>query len=332
MDLKLICASHSPLIYFPATESPDVAALRAGLALTREHVRQFDPELVVIFGGDHYGGHQMASMPAFCVGVEATALPDVGGSAGTLRVPRDIAVRCVNALREDSVDVAVSYAMEVDHGFSQILKEACGGVDQYPVLPIFVCCLQPPFVPFKRARALGSAVARFLRTLDFDRVLIIGTGGLSHDPEKLFPAIDDVPPQWRPYHLLGKRQADVSQASWMAYEIEAHHTAAGMIGRNELPIEILKINEPWDRAFLDLLEQGDLAAFDKWTAQQVIQGGGFGAMETLSWVAATQAMNDVTGYRPKAVFHRGMPDVGIGFAIAETDAVPVVAASALEVA
>jgi hypothetical protein len=46
-------------------------------------------------------------------------------------------------------------------------------------------------------------------------------------------------------------------------------------------------------------------------------------METLSWVAATQAMHDASGYRPKAVFCRGMPEVGIGFAIAETDPVPL---------
>ena len=318
MDLKLVCASHSPLIHFPARETSDTLALRAALADTQSRIRTFDPELVIIFGCDHYGGHQMASMPAFCVGVEATALADVGGTPGRLTVPRQTAVRCVDALRGDDIDVAVSYAMDVDHGFSQALVELTGGVSAYPVLPIFVSCLQPPFVPFKRARALGAAMARFIRTLELDRVLILGTGGLSHDPEMLFPAIDNVSPEWRPYHLLGNRQNDVSQASWLAYEIEMHHAAAGMLARGELPVEALKIDEAWDRAFLNLLEHGDLADVDRWTPTEVIAGGGFGAMEILSWIAATQCMSEATGARPRRSFHRGIPEVGIGFGIAET--------------
>ncbi len=323
MDLKLVCASHSPLIYFPARETPDVEAMRAAMADTQARIRDFDPQLIVMFGCDHYGGHQMASMPAFCVGVEATALADVGGTPGALNVPRKLAVDCVNALREDDVDVAVSYAMEVDHGFSQALQELTGAIDAYPVLPLFISCLQPPFVPFKRARAFGAAMARFIAGLEVERVLILGTGGLSHDPEMLFPAIDDVSEEWRPYHLLGNRQTDVPQAKWLAYEVEAHHAAAGMLARGEIPVEALKISASWDRAFLDLLASGDLRIVDQWTPEEVIAGGGFGAMEVLSWVAATQSMADATGVRPSASFQRAIPEVGVGFGIAETPPAPL---------
>lgn len=323
MQAKLVCASHSPLIYFPASETSAVSKLRESFAAVKKNIETYDPDLVVMFGCDHYGGHQMASMPAFCVGVEATALEDIGGAPGKFKVPRQIAVHCVNALRADNVDVAVSYAMEVDHGFSQTLKETCGEIARYPVLPIFICSLQPPFVPFRRGRALGAAVSRFLQTLDCERVLIIGTGGLSHDPEKLFPPIDDVSPEWKPYHLLGTRQNEVSRERWMKYESDAHYTAAGLLSRNEFPVEALKINEAWDTAFLDLLEHGKLSAFDDWTPEAVIRGGGFGAMETLVWVTAAQAMDHATGQRPRPVFYAAMPEVAIGFGIAETEIAPV---------
>lgn len=319
MDLKLVCVSHSPLIYFPARETPDIQEMRAALAAVRSRVAAFDPQLVVMFGCDHYGGHQMAAMPAFCVGVEATALADVGGSPGKLQVPRNLAIDCVNALRNDNIDVAVSYAMDVDHGFSQALHEIAGGVARYPVLPIFVSCLQPPFVPFKRARALGAAVARFIATLGLDRVLVLGTGGLSHNPEQLFPAIDDVPEEWFPYHLLGNRQSEVPQADWIAFQIEMHQMAAGMLARGEIPAEALKISADWDREFLHLLEHGDLASVDAWTSEGVIAGGGFGAMEVMTWIAAAQAMRDTSGARPSTTFHRAITEVGIGFGIAETD-------------
>lgn len=323
MHIKLACSSHSPLIYFPASETADVASMRDGIVATRGRIEQFDPDLVILFGCDHYGGHQMASMPAFCIGVEAIALADVGGTPGKLNVPRDLAVQCVNFVRNADVDIAVSYAMEVDHGFSQPLQELCGGVDRYPVLPIFVCCLQPPFVPFKRGRALGSAVAKFIGTLKAERILILGTGGLSHDPEMLFPAIDDVAPEWRPYHLLGNRQTAVPQQKWIDYEIEAHHMAVDMLRRGELPVEALKIDPKWDRAFLSALEREDLSVFDHWTPERVIARGGFGAMEVLSWITAAQTMDDATGQRPTTIFHRGIPEVGVGFAIAETEPAPL---------
>jgi 2,3-dihydroxyphenylpropionate 1,2-dioxygenase len=298
--------------------------MRESIVATRNRVMEFNPDLVVLFGCDHYGGHQMASMPAFCIGVEAEALADVGGTAGMLNVPRGLAVSCLNAVRAAGVDAAVSYSMVVDHGFSQPLQEICGGVARYLVLPIFVSCLQPPFVPLKRARALGEAIAGFLSTLAFDRVLIMGTGGLSHDPSRLFPAIDDVSDEWRPYHLLGTRQSEVPQARWIAYEIDAHHRGVEMMRRGEFPAVALKISEPWDRAFLNVLERGDLVGFDRWTPKQVIDGGGFGAMEILTWIAAVQALANTTGRRPTTTFHRGIPDVGVGFAIAESDPAPLI--------
>jgi 2,3-dihydroxyphenylpropionate 1,2-dioxygenase len=316
--MMLVCASHSPLIYFPASENEAVRSMRAALAATRERILAFDPELIVLYGCDHYGGHQMVSMPAFCVAVEATALADVGGTPGALRVPRDMAVAAVNFIREHGVDVAVSYAMDVDHGFSQPLKELTGDVAAFPVLPIFVSCLQPPFVPFARGRALGKVCAAFLRSTQLERILVIGTGGLSHNPEHLFPAIDDVAEEWKSYHLLGKRQNEVPQEAWIDYEVRMHRLGAEMIARGEIPAEALCISEEWDRAFLRNLCKGDLAAFDECTAADVIQGGGFGAMEILSWVTATQTMQSATRVSPSPTFYRPLPEVAIGFGIVES--------------
>jgi hypothetical protein len=146
MQLFMVSASHSPLLDFPAKESPAVLNVRAALAATRARIEGFDPDLVVLFGVDHYGGQHMACMPSFCVGVEATALADVGGTPGRLDVPRDLAIQAVGAIRKAGVDTAVSYDMAVDHGFSQALSRLLGGVDRYPVLPIFVSCIQPPYV------------------------------------------------------------------------------------------------------------------------------------------------------------------------------------------
>ncbi len=328
MQLLMVCASHSPLIYSPHKVTPAYTAVRGAVSAARDRITRFDPELVILFGGDHYGGHQMASMPAFCVGIEATAIADVGGTAGRLRVPRQVAVDAVNALRRDDVDVAVSYAMEVDHGFSLALDTLTGGLDTYPVLPIFVSCIQPPFVPFRRARALGEAVGRFAASLPYRRILVMGTGGISHDPEFLFPSIDNVSDEWRPYILSGRRQTDVLQQSWIDYEIEAHKQAAVILADDSVPAETYKIKEAWDKAFLAKFCAGNMSVFDEWSPPEVVASAGIGAMETLSWVSAAAAMYAATGAKPREIFHGPCREIGVGFGVAEAGPSHVLAKSA----
>ena len=325
MKLMMACASHSPLLLFPAHETEVVKAIWASLHAERRRIEEFNPDLVIIFGADHYGGHQMVSMPAFCVGVEATALADVGGTPGRLRVPKEVAVRAVDALRRDNIDVAVSYSMDVDHGFSQVLQLLTGGIDVYEVLPIFVSCIQPPFVPFHRARALGAAVGRYAVSLPYERILFVGTGGIAHNPISVFPPIDHVPQEWRPYHLFGKRQTGVSQQSWIDYQIAAHHQGALIIAEESMPLEAVGINSKWDREFMDIFCSGDLSTFDSWEPDDVVAAAGIGAMETLSWIAAGQAIQTATSARPRSLFLEGCREVGVGFGVAEAGPAPALA-------
>lgn len=317
MEFMMVSASHSPLLDFPAKESDAVKNVLNALEETRVRIKAFDPELVILFGVDHYGGHQMACMPSFSVGVEATALADVGGTPGPLNVPRDIAVAAVNSLRKQGVDTAVSYAMEVDHGFSQALKRLTDGLDTYPVLPIFMCCLQPPFVPFARARALGQAVGEFAKSLKQERILFIGTGGLAHDPAFLFPPIDVVSDAWKPYILHGKAQSEVTQQSWIDYEIEAHQFGAQMLADDNVSEADANLKDDWDKAFMTLLCKGDLSAFDAWEPDQVMADAGIGAVEVQSWIAAAQAMKTAAEATPHQTFQQTAKEIGIGFGIAE---------------
>lgn len=317
MPFFMVAASHSPLLDFPARESSSVLNILAALEQARARIRAFDPELVILFGVDHYGGHHMDCMPSFCVGVEATAIADVGGTPGRLNVPRELAVQAVKAIRAAGVDTAVSYAMDVDHGFSQALKRLLGGVNTYPVLPIFVSCLQPPFSPFARARALGEAVGSFARTLGQKRILFMGTGGLAHNPYHLFPPIDEVQPEWRPYILHGKAQSDVPQQDWLDYEIREHHVGAKMLISDEMTHEMVGLNDRWDKAFLATYCEGALSTFDQWDPEQVMAEAGIGAVETQSWIAAGQAMLTASGALPRVMFHEVSMEVGIGFGIAD---------------
>lgn len=49
------------------------------------------------------------------------------------------------------------------------------------MLPVFINGVAAPLPGFQRTRLLGEAMGRFLNTLN-KRVLILGSGGLSHQP------------------------------------------------------------------------------------------------------------------------------------------------------
>ncbi len=161
MNTRLLCASHSPLLYCYKKEPERWAELQQAFTAQAEAIRDFDPELVIAFGSDHFNGFFLKMMPSFCVGFQATAVGDIGGFPGSLDVPEDLAKSLVADLRRQKIDTGVSYRMTVDHAFSQTIHLMLGGLSARPVIPIFINCITPPFVPFIRSRLLGEAVGRF---------------------------------------------------------------------------------------------------------------------------------------------------------------------------
>src|SRR5690606_31808632 len=103
--------------------------------------RAFDPELVIVFGADHYSGQHMRLMPSFAIGQAAEAIDDDGGRPGKLDVPFDLSLACATHAIEAGIDVATSFAMEVDHGFSAVIGHFLGAIDAKPVIPVFVNAL-----------------------------------------------------------------------------------------------------------------------------------------------------------------------------------------------
>ena len=81
--------------------------------------------------------------------------------------------------------------MDVDHGTVQPLEGLFGDATTKPVIPIFINSVATPLGPIRRVRALGTAVGDFLAGLG-KRVLIVGSGGLSHDPP--VPTLATAPP------------------------------------------------------------------------------------------------------------------------------------------
>lgn len=302
----LCCMSHSPLLNLPGPSADLLDDIGGALSAARDFVADYDPELVVIFSPDHYNGFFYRCMPAFCIGTAATGVGDYGSYAGPLNVAAELANACAAAVLDADVDVAISAAMDVDHGTVQPLQTLFADITTVPVIPVFINSVATPLGPIRRSRALGTAVGEFVAALD-KRVLLIGSGGLSHDPP--VPTLATAPPAALDRIVRGVPMTpDQRMARQNAVMAAAHDFAHG-----ESPLQPL--NPDWDRAFLDLLDTDRLAEVDAWDNRWIAEQAGNSAHEVRTWVAAFAAMAAAGPYQTVQRYYRPAPDLIAGFAV-----------------
>ena len=261
---------------------------------------------MVIFSPDHYNGFFYKVMPPFCIGRRANGVGDYGTHAGPLDVPENLAAECANAVLGADVDVAVSASMDVDHGTVQPLEKLFGSATARPVIPIFVNAIGVPLGPLHRCRALGAAVGGYLATLD-KRVLVIGSGGLSHSPP--VPTLATAPPAVLQRIVHGDPMTPEQRQERQAAVIDAARSFAA--GRSELK----PLNPVWDHRFLEIIDDGQLADIDHWSNSFVDYEGGSSAHEIRTWVAAFAALETAGPYQTALRYYKPAEELIAGFAI-----------------
>ncbi|WP_197375183.1 3-carboxyethylcatechol 2,3-dioxygenase [Mycolicibacterium baixiangningiae] len=305
-QIALCCMSHSPLLNLPGPSRELLDDIDAALTGARDFVAEFDPELVVTFSPDHYNGFFYKVMPPFCVGTSAQGVGDYGTHAGPLDVPKNLADELAAAVLEADVDIAISASMDVDHGTVQPLQNLFGDPTTRPVIPVFINSVATPLGPLRRSRLLGAAIGGYLATLD-KRVLVVGSGGLSHDPP--VPTLATAPPAALERIVHG---APMSTEARMARQ-SAVIDAARAFAHGESTLQPL--NPVWDRTFLEILDQGWLSDLDGWSNAFIAREGGNSAHEIRTWVAAFAALAASGEYRTVQRFYRDAPELIAGFGI-----------------
>ncbi|MBM4727284.1 3-carboxyethylcatechol 2,3-dioxygenase [Rhodococcus hoagii] len=312
MPQALLCMSHSPLLAYADPPADVVASVQGAFEHARTFVRDFDPDLVVNFGPDHFNGFFYDLMPPFCLGYRAHGTGDYDSFAGELDVPEEIAEDLAQFVIDRGIDLAISRRMEVDHGAVQpmeILHD--GDAAARPVLPVFVNSVARPFVPMSRVRAFGQAVGEYFRGTD-RRVLFIGSGGLSHDPP--VPQYATATDAQREFLTGGRHPTAEARAARQANTIAtARRFAAG-------EADIMDLNPDWDRGFLEVCRSGRVEDFDRYTADDMDAAAGHSSHEVRTWVAAYSALHACGDYAVTYEFYRPIPEYIAGFAV--TTAVP----------
>ena len=306
MSVAAVFASHTPLKDYyspgPAIEREVDDCLHA----VRGFIADFAPDLVIAVGPDHFNGFFYRLMPSFCIGAAATSVGDWDTPAGPLPVPADAAEACVRAVHAAGVDIALSHAMEVDHGVTQLLNQVFDWTSLPPVLPVFVNCAAPPLPPLARVVALGTALGAFAKRYP-GRVLLAASGGLSHDPP--IPALAGAPDPVRERLIAGGVLSPEARAVRQERVLtDAVNQVAGTSPR-------LPPDARWDEAFLRHLEARDFAALLAMDDAAISHGGGCGGHEIRTWMAVAAAAV-AAGCGPfERRYYRAIPEWITGYGV-----------------
>jgi 2,3-dihydroxyphenylpropionate 1,2-dioxygenase len=228
----------------------------------RSAIAAFDPELVVLFGPDHRRAFRSV-IPTVAVALSATGRGDRDGPTGAYRVPSELARELAQGLLQRHIDAAVAYRPVLDHGLGLTARDLLGGLDARPVIPVVLNCASPPVVSLARAAEIGQAVGDSLADRP-ERILFVGSAGLTHDLPGFYPLDDGV---------------DYS-------EEELGPLFARL--REELAVPGRVFDGTWDREFLAGLSRSDRSWLES-VGHDIAGRAGNGACESAAWVAAWAA-------------------------------------------
>ena len=270
--------SHSPfatLLPPPADGEPGGRFL-ADAARVATAVAGLAPDAVVVIGPDHFHANFYDQMPPFTLGVEAaTGFGDFGSTAGPVPVATGLAWRVRDALDDAGFDVALSYALTVDHGVVQSYEMATGGI-AIPMVPLVLNTAAPPLPSLSRCVALGRALGDAIRRSPGpDRILVIASGGLSHWLPSNDPRV--VTDERRDSLIHGRRDA-------RAFAAAREPRVRALAGNPDAPV-----NAGWDRWFLRQLRTLDLDPIVALGHEKLEHEAGSGGHEVRTWLAGHAA-------------------------------------------
>jgi 2,3-dihydroxyphenylpropionate 1,2-dioxygenase len=291
MIVGSVCMSHSPLKDRTRPDLEIEARFSSALLSVANFVEDQQPDITIIFYPDHVNGFFYGLLPSFCIGIEGESVGDYGTAAGKLCIAGDRASDLARSVLDAGVDVAISHNMQIDHGAVQPLELLSASHPLKRIIPIFVNCAAPPLPTFARARALGRAVGDWARQAP-ERILIIGSGGLSHDPPmaELASATPEVRERLIFGSALDHAQRFARQNRAMA---EGNAMAAGQS-------RLLPPNAEWDRKLMDAFLAETLTVLDECTQDDISSVAGRGGHETRTWVAALAALG--SGYTAQEIY------------------------------
>ena len=145
------------------------------------------PDVAIVFYNDHGLNFFLDKLPTFAVGAAGEYRSEDEGwgipVSRAIRGDADLSWHLINALVADEFDITMCQEMLVDHAVTIPMALMFPGErwQTIRIVPVSINTVQHPLPSLKRCLKLGRSVGRAIETYKPDlRVMIVGTGGLSH--------------------------------------------------------------------------------------------------------------------------------------------------------
>jgi len=155
-----------------------------GLQPVKAWLAKVRPDHIVIIYNDHLNHFTFDAYPTFALGV-AEQFPQADEGWGPRKIPElrgDPAFgwHMCEQLVGQEFDLTVCQQMRVDHGIYSWMPYLVDAPWTIPVLPIAVNMLRFPLPSPRRLQKLGVAIRNAVAAYGKARVVVIATGGMSH--------------------------------------------------------------------------------------------------------------------------------------------------------
>jgi 2,3-dihydroxyphenylpropionate 1,2-dioxygenase len=279
--------SHAGLIISHAEKAdPDQKArIYDGFDTVRQEIEELAPDAIYVLATDHGRIYPLTALPPFVIGVseEARGIGDAGLPECVVPIHQEFARSILEGAMERGVDLGYSEEMQIDHSYVTPLMLITPDFN-VPIVPMFQSCSRAPLPTLARSYEVGQKLGDAMRAGPEGRIVVIGTGGLSH---------------W-----VGdeKRQAFLNWPAGTRYGHE--HEYPVVIGERG------EVNVEFDQLFMDALGKGDARGFiADWSNDRVVEEAGNGAQEIRNWLTIAGIVNDKPlepiAYEAMAEWHTG---------------------------
>jgi 2,3-dihydroxyphenylpropionate 1,2-dioxygenase len=262
--------SHAGLLVTRGDSAPPAMrdAIYGAFKDMGDAIRSANPDAIVMVATDHGRIYPLKHVPQFTIGVSETAegIGDAGLPKCTVPIHQPFAQAILEGMIAEGVDLGFSESSQIDHSFVAPLMLAFGNTE-LPIVPIAQNCNFPPLPTFARSYEVGTKLRNAIEAGPSGRVVVVGTGGLSH---------------W-----VGTEEQQQLRRRPAGTRINAKAAGPATID------EIGPINEAFDRDFIMRICNGATRSFvQEWNDERVYVDAGNGAQEIRNWILLAGVMND----------------------------------------
>ena len=188
--------THSPGLtgWFDAAPREEQVMALSAFEKMRAHLDESAVDLLLIIGNDHLLNWPIGNTPEYTVGIDGEHNGPADWYDGWLDLKKycvkghaPLARHIVNESARYGLSMAYKRDMQFDDSISVPVTHLNPNMGR-PIIPITLNCTVPPIPELRRAYEVG----RILRSVidDYEgeeRIAVVGTGGLSHEPGGTVP-------------------------------------------------------------------------------------------------------------------------------------------------